>query len=805
MPRRNLLKTVVSVTTWLLVLIAIGVPATAEVPVVRVGVVVDGPWALNEVVRALTISEVTALTEGEFDVRFPQEFHLTGDWTLESAEANVHQLLADPEVDLVIAWGLVASHTACCFGDLPKPVIAPLVLDPSLQDLPLSDGTSGVHNLSYVSLPDALAQELERFRSIVPFDHVAILANGPLLDAIPEIRERTRANLAGTDVDFEYVTAGESADAVLEALSPDVDAVYVWPLFQFSAAEYRRLIDGLIERRLPTFSGLGGDDVEAGMLASAASPEFFPRLARRIALNIQQILLGVDPSDIPVRFDLRENLVINMATARAIDVSPRWEILLEAELLHADDIEGAYELSLDKAVAEAIELNLDLIVQRKDVAARAEEIAIAKASLRPQFDVSASHVTIDDDRAAASLGSQAERTVTGSASLSQLLYSEGASANVAIQGRLQEARELDLESLRLDIAQTAATTYLNLMRAKALERVQHNNVERTRSNLETSEERRDIGVASAGEVLRWESQIATARKSLVEAAADRRTAEVAVNRLLHRRQESPFVTAEVGLDQPGILTGGLPFSVYLETPKGFEIFREFAVIEALTRSPELAGLDAAIAAQDRLLTSSRRAFWSPTVGLKFSFDELLSRGGAGSQGISGLPFTLPVVDDSNWSLGLNAALPLFDGGARGAERTQAEIDLERLSLTRAATEEKIEQRIRTALEQARASFIGISLSDRAADAARGNLELVEDSYARGVASLLDLLDAQTNALNAEELAANALYDFLIDLLEAKRAASAILVDDAERRAAEAKLIDYLTARGMQLPSPAWSE
>ncbi len=777
-------------------------PVCAELPIVRIGVVVDGPWPLNEVVRQLTISEVTALTDGEFDVRFPAQAYLTGDWTLETAQANVRRLLEDPEVDLVITWGLVASHSVCCFGTLPKPVIAPLVLDPSLQGLPLSDGTSGVHNLSYVSLPDTLAQELERFRAIVPFDHVAILTNGPLLEAIPEIRERTRAGLAGIDVDFEYVAAEQSADAVLSALSPEVDAVYVWPLFQFSAGEYLRLIDGLIERRLPTFSGLGGGDVEAGMLASAASPEFFTRLGRRIALNVQQILLGTNPADIPVRFDLRPKLVINMATARAIDVSPRWEILLEADLLYADDIEGAYELSLDKAVAEAIELNLDLIVQRKDVAARAEEVAIAQALRRPQLDLGATHVTIDDDRAAASLGSQAERTVTGSASLSQLLYSDSAAANVTIQERLQEARELDLETSRLDIAQEAATTYLNLMRAKALERVQHNNVERTRSNLETSEERRDIGVASAGEVLRWESQIATARKSLVEAAADRRTAEIAVNRLLHRQQESPFVTAEVGLDQPGMLTGGLPFSVYLETPKGYEIFRQFVVLEGLARSPELAALDAAIAAQDRLATSTRRASWSPTVGLELSFDELLSRGGAGTEGISGLPFTLPVADDSNWSLGFSAALPLFEGGARAAQRTQAEIDLERLSLARAAAEEKIEQRMRSALEQARASFIGISLSDRAAQAARSNLELVEDSYARGVASLLDLLDAQTNAFNAEELAANALYDFLIDLLEAKRAASAILVDEDERREAESRLTEYLTARGMQLPSPA---
>ena len=62
-----------------------------------------------------------------------------------------------------------------------------------------------------------------------------------------------------------------------------------------------------------------------------------------------------------------------------------------------------------------------------------------------------------------------------------------------------------------------------------------------------------------------------------------------------------------------------------------------------------------------------------------------------------------------------------------------------------------------------------------------------------MASLLDLLDAQTNALNAEERAASALYDFLIDLLAAQRAANAIefLVTDDQRDAFLERMEAYL--------------
>ena len=57
---------------------------------------------------------------------------------------------------------------------------------------------------------------------------------------------------------------------------------------------------------------------------------------------------------------------------------------------------------------------------------------------------------------------------------------------------------------------------------------------------------------------------------------------------------------------------------------------------------------------------------------------------------------------------------------------------------------------------------------KSADAAARTLELVQDSYARGAASILDLLDAQNNALTSELAAVTAVYDFLDDWAEVQR-------------------------------------
>ena len=104
-----------------------------------------------------------------------------------------------------LTWGLLASHSVCCYGVLSKPVVAPVVIDIGLQGIPYDKGVSGMPNLNYVALPDNLINELATFREVVPFEHVAILSNAALVDAIPELPERTSRSLFGFDIGFDFI------------------------------------------------------------------------------------------------------------------------------------------------------------------------------------------------------------------------------------------------------------------------------------------------------------------------------------------------------------------------------------------------------------------------------------------------------------------------------------------------------------------------------------------------------------------------------------------------------------------------
>ena len=76
--------------------------AYGQLPIVRIGIVTDGPWEESEEIRSLFEQEILELARGEFDVRFPEEKLVRADWTVAGVRRAIDQLLADREVDLLL-------------------------------------------------------------------------------------------------------------------------------------------------------------------------------------------------------------------------------------------------------------------------------------------------------------------------------------------------------------------------------------------------------------------------------------------------------------------------------------------------------------------------------------------------------------------------------------------------------------------------------------------------------------------------------------------------------------------------------
>ena len=414
------------------------------------------------------------------------------------------------------------------------------------------------------------------------------------------------------------------------------------------------------------------------------------------------------------------------------------------------------EVSLADAVRQAIASNLDLVARRRALAAAREEIGLARSVLLPQVDIGARAEVLDRDSSDAARDSKREESVLAAAGLSQVLYDEDSWAGFEIQKHVYEGQVQQLEAFQLGVIEDAANTFLELDRSQQVLEIQQRNREITRRNLGTSRSRIAAGWSSDREILRWESQLAGND-------TDVRAAQVLVlqnrfelNRVRNLPPEASVAGAPATIEDYGFAYAREAIAEAIVTPEQDRRMRDLLVRVGLRRSPDVAALDASIAAAERQLVASRRAFWVPSLTLGAGVEHL-ENFGLGND-----------FDETTWGVQGVLSFPLFQGGAKFAGLEQAREALASSRTERRATALSLEQSIRSAFAQASGSFENVGFANRQVAAARRNFELVDASYTLGVASILDLLDAQAQLLTAELTLANATYGFLEGLVAAER-------------------------------------
>jgi outer membrane protein len=758
-------------------------PLHAQRPPARVALVLDEQSPRYQPLVSAFEQELRSFFRpGELELLPAQ----AGDGTSAGVEAVIDRAMADSTVSVVITVGGIGSHLLASMGPPAKPSIAAVVIDAVWQGLPQRDGSSGVRGLAYVDQSFPVANTLADFRRLIPFRKLALLLDRHLLEGIPQLRASAAAMVREVGSDAVVIPVSTRAEEALAQLPADVDAVYLTPLPVLPDAELQELIDGLNRRRLPVLSFSVDPEIRLGALASYEPPENWQRRTRRIAVDLQRILAGEDAGTLPVHLVSAPRLTLNLATARKIGYAPGWSVMTEAVLAGVDSAGPTDTLALAEAMRQAVETNLDLAAADLDVESGHQDVLLARSNLLPQIESQVTQTYTRSETAEASLGQQPQRKLDGGLSFSVPLYADQAWAGYGSQRSLQEGRESGRDALRLDIVLQTAGAYLNVLRAGTLVEIQRSNLYRSRSNLEIARLRESVGSASRADIYRWQGEVATARRDLIDAESQVRIAGLELKRLLNRPLDRPLAPRPVSLADAALLPDDSAFR-WLEEPPRFARLERFLVEEALRRSPEVLEVDAAIAAQRRQRASAGRAFWLPTFALQGGLTNEFSRGGAGAsaqplpQPFTGL-FSQP--EDLTWQFRLQATLPLFTGLERTATRAKASIDLDRLEVQREGVRQAIDQRVRTTLETAASSYAAITLTRDAAEAAGRNYDLVSDAYASGTASITTLLDAQSAALSSSQSAANAIHDFLFDLLEVERAMGAFAAVESPARRAE---------------------
>ena len=374
---------------------------------------------------------------------------------------------------------------------------------------------------------------------------------------------------------------------------------------------------------------------------------------------------------------------------------------------------------LREALLAVYESNPELAAARAAQHAVIENVPIAEAAGLPGILSSGSlnQALYNTGRASGPLRRNAGLT------LSVPIYSGGAVRNaVGAAAKRTEAGNADLRRIEAAVLARAATAYVDVLRDEAVVDLNRNNARALETNLRGTRDRFEVGDLTRTDVAQSEARLALARGRLATAEA----------RLAGSRQGYAQV---VGMP-PGTLVWppelpGLPGDV------------GSAQQVALVRNPELqaarsdedaARFDIGVAKAGRLPRFS--------LGANSSYGNAPAAAARSTPGLGrgGGPAFVP---------NSQASFPIYQGGRPAAQVRQAAAWQVAAVENATTVERRVITQVRTAFANRHTALAVINASRTAVDANRLSLEGVRAEHGVGNRSVLDVLNAEQELLNAE--------------------------------------------------------
>ncbi len=252
---------------------------------------------------------------------------------LERLPALAAELIA-LKVTVIVTGGATPTALAAKQATRTLPIVFTSAPDPVMDGLVTSlarpgGNVTGSSNLN----PELVGKCLEQLKQAVPgVSRVAVLWQPGAASERTEKDMLKAAEVAGRalGVRFQFVEARGPADfdrAFSDMARARADALTVLPSAMFFS-ERRRLVDLAAKNRLPAVYAQR-EFVDAGGLMS-----YGPNLAdlfRRAATYVDKILKGAKPGDLPVEQPTKFELIINLKTAKTLDLTIPQSVLERAD------------------------------------------------------------------------------------------------------------------------------------------------------------------------------------------------------------------------------------------------------------------------------------------------------------------------------------------------------------------------------------------------------------------------------------------------------------------------------------------
>ena len=726
--------------------------------------VFDGPSDKNTALLKTFQTTITRSLLPDYKASFPNELIFTGDWTEKGVAAASEKALAS-KATMVISMGYMSSNYYSTRKSANKFVVT--IDQYGLRDL----------GGDFFNPIQQYVKDFVLFKKLVPEQHkTAILMNESFYKTQKDWNGIIDKKLKekGCDLDFVVVPVNSNVGASLSKIPSDVDSVFVTPLFNLSTAERKELYSILNSKKLPSFSGLGKEDVELGALLGTSTRDLDKKLAEATSFNIHGVLHGNKVKSEKVAFYDDEIIFYNSDTGEALAYSAPLRLLNNCEIVSNKPV-AKYDLTYIMNTLE--EQNLDIARKRQLINAARRATTAAYLRYLPTLRLDLGHQSYNDAYANSysDVPTRVGQFVVG---MDQMIYAPDLVTNIIVKHKKLKFDKAEKVLKEATMGHEIGNLYIDALIFENIIKVQEEYLQETRENLAIAKIRKQTGKCGTEEVLRWAGEVSEAEKRLLNMKADYKNIKIHINKILFKDQKEMFELNPLTAKDPAFFTSDIHIIDHVRTPEKLAKFTDMLVEQVIYMSPETTKLRAAIAMKKAEISNYAQKFVMPNAKLSLEYGSQFDRhlpyenvghyqmATSSAMALGGSPWL--GLDEHSTRVMVAAQWKPIEGGTKIAEIARCKSELNELKLYLDQVNTELEMNVRSVVNRAIAKYFMIEKSYKAMFAEAENYQMVKARYLRGESPINQVVDAQHLYTKAKVEALNSQNEFFKELLWVQR-------------------------------------
>lgn len=407
-------------------------------------------------------------------------------------------------------------------------------------------------------------------------------------------------------------------------------------------------------------------------------------------------------------------------------------LLLSVSIASAQTNDKKY--SLGECIQIALQNNPDIISSSYSVDESAARIDEARSGYFPSVNINSSFDRVSNEGVITSPYNNYNAGVSARYYLFQGLKTN-ASVNAANYN--YQASSYQHEVNKQDMILKITQGYYRMLQSERLIESADKTIERAKLFLDYANAKFKSGLASRSDILKAEVELSNSNLTLIKAKNDFLSAKGNLNLLLGLSADSPISI----IDDLAIIE-----------QNQFQEFDELKK-QSYQNRPELKKFNEQLNVQKSSIQIAKSDFL-PTLSADASYNY-------GGTEISALK--------ENWFYGLTLSIPLFSGFSTKARVAEEEIALKGLEKQFESLSQQVSLDVWNAYLNIKETDERIINAKTFLENAQENLRIAEGQYREGAGSMIEVIDAQTNYVIAEQTFIQSLADYKVAVASLKRA------------------------------------